>query len=302
MNPVMNTMNSVLVNNSLFTFIAYARVSTASSAESLQAQAKDIEKVMTTDRNLHYTMVLPEIRSVGDGITDNLRTTISSCYKNKKKNKKVVLIVTSFDRITRNSADLPYLIKHVHCVIEIRSGRVIVPEEYEVMINESQAELTNMIRRAIRTHASEHAGRQIEQLQQLAPSLEEKIRRAKVRLVKAHAAIMSNPVNTMTEQDHDQLVEFIRRSQELVFKTDWLELSVLSLRLSNGKVSAMDQYPSSVDINKNVAENEETVVKLSKQDVCEMLYQFPMFDNISESLMKEYILAIFNLTLLTANE
>lgn len=276
-------------------FIAYARVSASSFSESLQSQCKDIDTYMTT-QGVSYTMVFPEIESVKDGLTSNLRSIIDQNKNNKNKNKnnkkQLVLVVTSFDRITRNISDLDYLKKNIYNVIEIRSNRVIQNHEYKKMIQDSQTELATHINRAIRTHASLHAGKQLSQLQELVPSLEEKIRRATVRMIKAHTAIMNNPVNTMTEQHHEYMKDFVRISQNILSKSDWMELSMLSLRLSHGSVCVMDEYTTIVS---NTNADADTVIKLSRNDVMAFAIQFYIFENVSESVMKEYILSLYNI-------
>ena len=272
-----------LLSDKTNAWIAYARVSTSSMTGSISSQECDLNECLSS---ISYLMVLPSIGSVRDGMASTLKSTIKS--QCKKSGGNVVLAVTSFDRITRSATDLVFLNKYVKFVVVVRGSQIVRPDEYEVCINEAQAELKTMVDRAIRSNQVTVTARVKPPISK--PDKAECVRRSVVRLNHALNAIQNSPVNEMTQTHHEHVQEFIKQSQSLCGLKDWMNLSMLSLRLSDGKISVMDEYVNNV--------NSQQVMNLSRADVLHYVNRFRVFSSVSDSVTKEYVNATLQYVLL----
>jgi hypothetical protein len=272
-----------LLSDNTNAWIAYARVSTSSMTGSISSQECDLNECLSS---ISYLMVLPSIGSVRDGMASTLKSTIKS--QCKKSGGNVVLAVTSFDRITRSATDLVFLNKYVKFVVVVRGSQIVRPDEYEVCINEAQAELKTMVDRAIRSN--QVTARVKPPISK--PDKAECVRRSVVRLNHALNAIQNSPVNEMMQTHHEHVQEFIKQSQSLCGLKDWMNLSMLSLRLSDGKISVMDEYVDNVN-----SVNSKTM-NLSRADVLHYVNRFRVFSSVSDSVTKEYVNATLQYVLL----
>jgi hypothetical protein len=272
-----------LLSDKTNAWIAYARVSTSSMTGSISSQECDLNECLSS---ISYLMVLPSIGSVRDGMASTLKSTIKS--QCKKSGGNVVLAVTSFDRITRSATDLVFLNKYVKFVVVVRGSQIVRPDEYEVCINEAQAELKTMMDRAIRSN--QVTARVKPPISK--PDKTECVRRSVVRLNHALNAIQNSPVNEMMQTHHEHVQEFIKQSQSLCGLKDWMNLSMLSLRLSDGKISVMDEYVDNVNSVNSKAMN------LSRADVLHYVNRFRVFSSVSDSVAKEYVNATLQYVLL----
>jgi hypothetical protein len=259
-------------------FIAYACVSTAGQCSSLAEQEMQIKQFMTIV-DVDYMMVLPAIQSRRDGMDNNLRKTIQ---KNKRNSKNVILVVTSFDRITRNVKDLPFLKKYVYKVYEIRTGRLLIPDNYDHEVQLAQTEIQIIAERA------KNRRRTICEK----PSKNELKRRARNRLANAWNAIQMNPVNEMIVEQHNKVQSFIELSQLLTSENTWQQLSTLSREMGGNNV--MEDYINEVRKNKEL--------KLSRSDAFYYANLFHCFKGVSDNLVKEYLNAIYRLVHLNDDE
>ena len=228
---------------------------------------------------VNYMMVLPAIQSRRNGMDENLRETIKDKKKNKKISKNVVVVVTSFDRITRNVKDLPFLKKNVYRVYEIRSGRMLTPDDYDNEALLAQTEIQIISERAKNRQRTTREK----------PSKNELKRRARNRLASAWDAIQMNPTNTMTKDQHNKVQIFIQSSQSLINENTWHQLSLLSKDMGGSNI--MEDYQNEVQSNKEL--------KLSRSHTFYYAKLFKCFEKVADNLVKEYLSAIYQLVQLT---
>lgn len=256
-------------------FIAYACVSTAGQCTSLAEQEQQLNQFMTTV-GVDYMMVLPAIQSRRNGMDDNLRETIKDQKKkNKKISKNVVVVVTSFDRITRNIKDLPFLKKNVYRVYEIRDKRMLTPDDYDNKAQLAQTEIQIISERAKNRQRTTREK----------PSKSELKRRARNRLASAWDAIKMNPSNVMTEDQHNKVQTFVELSQSLIAEITWHQLSLLSRDMGGSNI--MEDYQNEVGANKEL--------KLSRSHAFYYANLFKCFEEVADNLVKEYLSATYRL-------
>jgi hypothetical protein len=256
--------------------IAYACVSSAAQCSSLAEQELKIEQYMG-ELNMEYLMVLPAIQSRKNGMDDNLIDTINKC--NRKKNKKeILLVVTSFDRITRNMCDLDYLMHNVPRIYAINTGILHAPNEYFELIQTAQTEIQIISERA------KNRSKKINPKKE-SPCQKELIRRARIRVANAWTAIQMNPTNEMSQIEHSNVQQYMTYTQTLCGTMSWLRLSLLSKDMGGSNI--MKDYVDAAESNDEF--------RLTKADALYYANEFKCFSCVCDNLTKEYLNASFEL-------
>lgn len=241
MSSTVSQQQSILSNAIV---LAFARVSSASQTASLQTQQQTVTSYLDA-LSANYEVVNAEIGSVQKGMLPSLKALIQQKHsaRSNKRKRPIILAVHSFDRITRSSADIPFLQKYVSCIIQSKQQQqqrqpnhsecateIILPHEYPAHIALAEAEITAMQQRAIRTSCAgagtgivggsgstsvKSSANNREGI--VPPSLNERIRQVRNKLRAVVNAIQSNTSNAnkidLTEDDHKELQQYICLSQ-----------------------------------------------------------------------------------------
>lgn len=131
--------------------IYYARVSTnhPDQLKSLDNQLKFFENHKKIQGNKNVD-ILSDVCSASTEMTEKIKSIILN------NSKKISIIVTHFDRLTRSIKDVDFLKKHVNNVIDIYNGKTYnTQKDYNQLVklaSDATIEINQIRRRAIRAH------------------------------------------------------------------------------------------------------------------------------------------------------
>lgn len=135
------------------TILYYARVSTnhIDQLKSLKNQLFLFEHYKQHYSNSNNNIITEsDVCSVGEGLCDKIKTIIIN------NSKKISIIVTHFDRLTRNVKDMKFLNEHVNNIYLIDENKLYnTKKDYAKLFklaNDANIELNQIKKRAIRTH------------------------------------------------------------------------------------------------------------------------------------------------------
>lgn len=270
--------------------VIVARVSSNNQTASITSQlATVIDYFDVYEPDVQYDVANAIIGSAAKGMPKDIKNIImGQCKLKSNAAKKVILAVTSFDRISRCTYDVAFLQKYVACVAINEGDHVsfVFPSEYPAYLTKAHQEIEIITTRAINSWTRSRETKAI----RLPPTPTEVRRRAINRLNTVFNAIQINASEwaepDLTNEQHMICQEFIIKCQDLTCPAKWNVISRLYAEIG-GKVK----------IEKDYAVNSQTIGStfcLCKNDLFEYLMVLPVFKYTSGSLLKEYINAVLH--------
>jgi DNA invertase Pin-like site-specific DNA recombinase len=201
--------------------ICYARISTNNPEQyvSLNNQINTIAKFIKTNK-IKHTINIVESTSISNEISKKIK---QLCIKHEKVN----VIVTSFDRLSRNVSDLNFIKKHIEKIYVINDKRIYNPRtDWKELINSNVSSMEEIEKIKFRIKQNPNKREKTD---------DEKLLYAKMRCKNIYSILKDK----YDEEFLDDVVQFIRKSQN-IYNGDWITIDRLYSLYSNK--SLCDQY------------------------------------------------------------
>ena len=260
--------------------ILYARVSTKSFDQltSLQNQTSTLSDYAKV--NSYNTTMLSETVSVSNGMTKKLKSLIIEKFE--KLNKKVTLIVTAIDRITRNVTDIQFIKSHVQTIIMIRGDLVVfdTKKDWRTILNliaDATEEIDVIKDRAI---ASNNLKRK--------RSVRELCLNAELRSVNVKTLLhdLASGIDEKINIAIDNIATMIQKAQSLQTQQDWEAISTVSDMYSGFLFTDLYKTYNYENIPTHIKKNE-------LKDYVQQMFSNLSFD-VDQHILSEFINANIN--------